>query len=214
MAGDSTVIDLNEPKDEANAARNEFYFVNKDGEEIERDVRDDSLADARICESLARINNEQAKIERWGAMQAKINAQKAAVKAEHFEVALSLKNEIKELKEKLHQEDLEWVMKKQMEKEELEAHKAYQLGKKMARQTMLKFTKEEHGGNDFFVLVKHNGQVQWEVFSRRNASWSNGDLRSQKDIDEFSIGTKTSTGSASLWHDFTDANNEKAPEEK
>ena len=206
----STTIDL-EPTEanaaKTDAAKNEFLIVNANGAESELDGFDGSLADAKISEANARINSERSKIEMWEAMQKKIAAKQKAVERENYAEALALKNEITALKETLKKDDLKWVNEKQKEKDENEAIKAYQLGKKMTMQTMLKVSAKEHGGNDVHLLVKHNKQIQFELYTRKNAGWSNGEPRSQQDIDEFSIGTRTSTGSASAsgWTDFTSA---------
>jgi len=147
----STTIDL-EPTEanaaKTDAAKNEFLIVNANGAESELDGFDGSLADAKISEANARINSERSKIEMWEAMQKKIAAKKKAVERENYEEALALKNEITALKETLKQDDLKWVNEKQKEKDEAEAIKAYQLGKKMTMQTMLKVSAKEHGGND------------------------------------------------------------------
>ena len=82
----------------------------------------------------------------------------------------------------------------------------------MKQETMLKIKKDEHGGADFYILIKHNMQIQWETFSRRSAGWSNGEKRSQRDIDEFQCGSKS--GSVEVWKDYTDSCRAGSSEEK
>ena len=40
--------------------------------------------------------------------------------------------------------------------------------------------------------MKHNGQIQWEVFSRSGAGWSNGVKRSDDEVNEFNPSAKSS----------------------
>ena len=50
-----------------------------------------------------------------------------------------------------------------------------------------------HGGHDCEVVIKHNGQVQYEIMTRKSAGWSNGEPRTDQDINEFAKFSKTSS---------------------
>ena len=193
----STEVAIREDKDaspksksDSPKSKSEFLLVNSGSGEHVLETRDDTekaekLAQDSIAQSQERMKHEHAKQMKWNDMLIKIEAKKQAAIMEDFMAAHNLKLEIDNLNIELNAMDKAWTEKKAAEKAYWEEVEAYEQGKLMRKETLIKISAEQHEGQDVWILLKHNEQVQWEWTARKGAGWSNGNDRSQEDIDEF-----------------------------
>ena len=206
-ANNTTVIEVKDEKDASPKAekRSGEYTMIVSGEDATEHLDDtektEKLAQDSIQESQELMQHEHSKTMAWNQMLLKIEAKKLAALAEDFLSAHRLKEEIDELKNQLNAMDKEWTEKKTKEKEWKEECEAYEMGKLMRRETLIKISAAKHEGHDFWILVKHNQQIQFEFMSRKGAGWSNGTERTQEEIEEFSKKNvpKSSSNSSNNW---------------
>ena len=189
----TAVVNLGETTEEANTAQDQaFTLVNRSGEDGEEKAKETDMKTSKdlIANAASVILHEEAKLLKFEKVRQKTEAKDQAVAKEDYTEAQRLKLEIEDMKNQMTAEEKAWSEHKTKEAEKKHQkdteYKMWKDSKKMQQETLLPITVEPHQRlHNILLKFKHNGQIQWEVFSRSGAGWSDGVKRSDDEVNEY-----------------------------
>ena len=195
----AAVVNLVETTEEANTAQDQaFTLVDRSGEVGEEEAKETDMKTSKdlIATAAEVIQHEEAKLLKFEKILLKCAAKDEAAAKEDYAEAQRLKLEIQEMKIQMTAEETAYGEQKAKEAEAKHQKaiefKLWKDSKKMLQETLLPITVEMHHGHNILLKIKHNGQIQYEVFSRSSAGWSDGTKRSDSEVNEFETSATSS----------------------
>ena len=193
-AGSSTEVHEGSYAFDAERSRRSTEFLNATKADAEK-TPEDLIAEAEaVIVKQKAIQASSTLLTKHEAIKAKISEKEVAVNEENYAEAERLKNEILNLRNEMTEAEKNCAAAHELE-EDLKIRKAkdvkqWLLHRRMERETAIEvpLPREGYEHVPLTISVKHNGQIQWEVWSRKSAGYNEGEERTQAQIMEHEAG--------------------------